>query len=112
MLTKKNQSCIDACAKCAQACYECFHACLNEPDLNERKNCVSMLVECAMMCQINEMPPEPPLKKCNHLCTDEGYIDSRKVLTRYFEGADGRYQRTKILKELKGEKDNRSKYYF
>lgn len=48
-----NQSCIDACNKCAQACYECFHACLDEPDLNARKNCVSMLVECAMMCQMS-----------------------------------------------------------
>ncbi|MFZ5942678.1 MAG: four-helix bundle copper-binding protein [Bacillota bacterium] len=51
--TDKFQSCIDACSKCAQVCYECFHACLNEPDLNDRKNCVSMLVECAMMCQMS-----------------------------------------------------------
>ena len=47
------QSCIDACNKCAQACLECFNACLNEPDLNARKNCVKMLVECAMMCQMS-----------------------------------------------------------
>lgn len=53
METKKYQTCIDACNKCAQACYECFNACLNEPDLNARKNCVSMLVECAMMCQMS-----------------------------------------------------------
>lgn len=51
--TNKIQSCIDACAKCTQACYECFHACLNEPDLSARKDCVSMLVECAMMCQMS-----------------------------------------------------------
>lgn len=51
--TGKYQSCIDACNRCAQACYECFHECLNEPDLNARKNCVSMLVECAMMCQMS-----------------------------------------------------------
>jgi len=51
--TDKMQACIDACTKCAQACFECFNACLNEPDLNERKNCVSMLVECAMMCQMS-----------------------------------------------------------
>jgi|GEM_PF-3825480 len=36
-----------------QACYECFNACLNEPDLNARKNCLSILVECAMMCQMS-----------------------------------------------------------
>lgn len=47
------QPCIDACTKCAQACYECFEACLNELDLNKRKNCVSILVECAMMCQMS-----------------------------------------------------------
>jgi len=51
--TNKMQSCIDACTKCAQACFECFEACLNEQDLNERKNCVSMLVECGMMCQMS-----------------------------------------------------------
>ena len=52
-MTDKFQACIDACTKCTQACYECFHACLNEPDLNARKNCVSILVECAMMCQMS-----------------------------------------------------------
>lgn len=49
----KFQACIDACAKCTQACYGCFNACLNEPDLNAKKNCVSILIECAMMCQIS-----------------------------------------------------------
>jgi hypothetical protein len=51
--TNKHQTCIDACKKCTQTCYECFHACLNEPDLNARKNCVSMLIECAIMCQMS-----------------------------------------------------------
>jgi hypothetical protein len=46
MVTNKMQACIDACNKCAQACYECFEACLNEADLNARKNCVKMFVEC------------------------------------------------------------------
>ncbi|MFZ7134027.1 MAG: four-helix bundle copper-binding protein [Eubacteriales bacterium] len=49
----KMQTCIDACKKCTQACYACFSACLNEPDLNARKNCVGLLVECAMMCQMS-----------------------------------------------------------
>lgn len=49
----ESQECIDACSKCTQACYECFYACLNEPDVNERKNCISMLIECAMMCQMS-----------------------------------------------------------
>jgi hypothetical protein len=51
--TTKQQPCIDACTSCVQACYECFQACLNEPDLVDRKNCVSSLVECAMMCQMS-----------------------------------------------------------
>ncbi len=46
------QSCIDACSRCTQACYECFKACLNEPNLNDRKNCVCLLVECFMMCEM------------------------------------------------------------
>ncbi len=50
--TDSMQSCIDACMKCMQACFECFNACLNEPDVKERKNCISMLIECAMMCQM------------------------------------------------------------
>ncbi len=56
IVTNKNnamQSCIDACVKSAQACYECFEACINEPDLTARKNCISTLVECAMMCQMS-----------------------------------------------------------
>ena len=46
-----NQKCIDACNLCAQSCYECFKACLNEPDIKERKDCIAILVECALMCQ-------------------------------------------------------------
>jgi len=46
------QTCIDACTKCSQACYKYFKTCLNQPDLNARKNCVSILVECAMICRI------------------------------------------------------------
>lgn len=51
--TDKYQTCIDACNKCAQACFECFKACLNEPDVQARKNCISILVECALMCQMS-----------------------------------------------------------
>lgn len=51
--TDKYQLCIDECNKCAQACYECFKACLNEPDIGARKNCISILVECAQMCQMS-----------------------------------------------------------
>ena len=49
--TDKYQKCIDACNRCAQACYECLKACLNEPDVQARKNCISMLSECACICK-------------------------------------------------------------
>lgn len=47
------QKCIDECNKCAQACYECFEACINEPDLNSRRSCVKILIECANMCTMS-----------------------------------------------------------
>jgi hypothetical protein len=54
MMTKsKYQTCIDECNKCEQVCYECFRACLNEPDVNARKSCISMLIECVQMCQMS-----------------------------------------------------------
>ncbi len=56
LVTTKNdsmQACIDACVKSSQACFECFDACLNEPDIGARKNCIAMLVECAMSCQMS-----------------------------------------------------------
>lgn len=53
LLSNNNQKCIDECNRCAQACYECFAACLNEPDIQARKNCLAILVECANMCQMS-----------------------------------------------------------
>ncbi|MFT8315745.1 MAG: four-helix bundle copper-binding protein [Clostridium sp.] len=53
MTTNKYQTCIDECNRCAQACYECFKACLNEPDVGARKNCISILAECARMCEMS-----------------------------------------------------------
>lgn len=53
LLSNANQKCIDACNQCAQACYECFAACLDEPDIQARKNCIAILVECAGMCQMS-----------------------------------------------------------
>lgn len=51
--SNNNQKCIDECNRCAQACYECFKACLEEPDIQARKNCLALLVECAQMCQMS-----------------------------------------------------------
>lgn len=53
MTQNKYQTCIDECNRCAQACYECFKACINEPDIQARKNCICMLIECAQMCQMS-----------------------------------------------------------
>lgn len=52
-LADKYQACIDKCNSCTQTCYECYKACLNEPDVNARKNCIGMLIECAQMCQMS-----------------------------------------------------------
>lgn len=49
----KTQKCIDDCNRCAQACYECFKLCLNEQDIASRKVCISLLIECAQMCQMS-----------------------------------------------------------
>lgn len=49
--TDNMQPCIDACVKCAQACWESFSLCLEEPDVESRKNCISLLVQCAGTCQ-------------------------------------------------------------
>lgn len=65
MTQSKYQTCIDECNRCAQACYECFKACLNEADVNARKNCISMLVECAQEC---EMFNDDHCKQCASEC--------------------------------------------
>jgi len=49
--TDMYQACIDAWNRCAQACFECFKMCLNEPDVGARKACISMLIECALICK-------------------------------------------------------------
>lgn len=51
-VTDKYQKCIDACNQCAQACYECLKACFNEPDAASRKACMSILLECARICEL------------------------------------------------------------
>lgn len=47
------QKCIDECSRCAQACFECFESCINEPDLNSRRSCIKMLIECGKMCEMS-----------------------------------------------------------
>lgn len=51
-LTDRYQTCIDACTRCTQACDECFTLCLGEADVQARKNCIAMLVECAGICKL------------------------------------------------------------
>ena len=50
-LTDKYELCLNLCAKCTQACYECFKMCLNETDVAARRNCIGILIECALSCQ-------------------------------------------------------------
>ncbi len=75
MVTNNYQSCIDTCNKCAQECYECYEACLNEPDLNARRSCVKILIECANMCEmasglmsINSRFAKDHCKMCATVC--------------------------------------------
>ncbi|HYE10768.1 MAG TPA: four-helix bundle copper-binding protein, partial [Patescibacteria group bacterium] len=46
------QNCIDTCIKCAQACNKCFKACLEKDHINEMKEALSLLVDCAEMCYV------------------------------------------------------------
>lgn len=48
----KYDECISACAKCIQACYECLQMCLNEDDVEKRRDCISMLLECSKICEL------------------------------------------------------------
>ncbi|NLJ30102.1 MAG: four-helix bundle copper-binding protein [Clostridiales bacterium] len=49
--TDQYQTCINECNRCAQACLECMTACLNEPDVQARRSCITMLAECAGICR-------------------------------------------------------------
>jgi triphosphoribosyl-dephospho-CoA synthetase len=46
------QSCINTCIKCAQACNKCFKACLEKDNVNEMKEALSLLVDCAEICYV------------------------------------------------------------
>lgn len=46
------QECIDLCIKCAQACNKCFKACLQKDNINDMKEVLSILVDCAEICYV------------------------------------------------------------
>lgn len=46
------QACIKACITCAQACNKCFKACLEKDNINELKEALSILVDCAEICYV------------------------------------------------------------
>ncbi|MDF2890392.1 MAG: hypothetical protein K0R80_759 [Clostridia bacterium] len=46
------QACIDSCIKCAQACNKCFRASLENDDINDMKEALSILVDCAEICYV------------------------------------------------------------
>ena len=49
--TDTYQMCITQCNRCFQACHECATLCLKEPDVAERLEFISMLMECAGICK-------------------------------------------------------------
>jgi hypothetical protein len=46
------QACISACIECAKACNKCFKACLEKDNINELKDALSVLVDCAEICYV------------------------------------------------------------
>ena len=46
------QVCIDACIRCAQACNKCFKECLEKDNINDLKDALSVLVDCAEICYV------------------------------------------------------------
>jgi hypothetical protein len=46
------QSCINACIICAKACNKCFKECLEKDNINELKEALSILVDCAEICYV------------------------------------------------------------
>jgi triphosphoribosyl-dephospho-CoA synthetase len=46
------QPCINACIICAKACNKCFKECLEKDNLNELKEALSILVDCAEICYV------------------------------------------------------------
>jgi hypothetical protein len=52
MDTTSAQACIDVCLKCAQACNKCFKQCLEDTNINEKKEALALLVDCAEICYV------------------------------------------------------------
>jgi len=46
------QACIEICIKCAQACNKCFKSCLGKENINDMKEVLSILVDCAEICYV------------------------------------------------------------
>lgn len=46
------QTCINACIICAKACNKCFKACLEKDNIDEMKEALSILVDCAEICYV------------------------------------------------------------
>jgi hypothetical protein len=46
------QPCINACIICAKACNKCFKECLEKDNINELKEALSILVDCAEICYV------------------------------------------------------------
>lgn len=71
----KVEACIDACIKCAQACNKCFKACLEKDNINDMKEALALLVDCAEICYVtasylskDDIFSEDICKACAELC--------------------------------------------
>ena len=50
--TTNVEACINACIICAKACNKCFKACLEKDNINDLKEALSILVDCAEICYV------------------------------------------------------------
>lgn len=73
MITRVNhqsmQNCIDACISCMKACEQCFTACLEEPDVQSRVHCISMLRDCADICSLASQFMSRGSMSANQICS-------------------------------------------
>ena len=69
------QVCINACIICAKACNKCFKECLEKDNINNLKEALSILVDCAEICYVTAVYmsqdntfSEELSRSCSELC--------------------------------------------
>lgn len=63
------EACIEACLECAKACNKCFKACLEKEDINDMKEALSILVDCAELSYVTAACLSKDHIYCEELCS-------------------------------------------